>query len=55
MATQEQLDRVYMQNAVNLSTLSHAVRKKVGCILVTPASYESGLFCIYQGLPMLCL
>ena len=29
MATQKQLDKVYMQNAINMATLSHAVRKKV--------------------------
>ena len=29
MATQKQLDKVYMQNAVNMATLSHAIRKKV--------------------------
>jgi len=32
MATQQQLDKVYMQNAVNMATLSHAIRKKVRCI-----------------------
>ena len=48
MATQEQLDKVYMQNAVNLSTLSHAVRKKVGCILVTPENLQIGA---YNGQP----
>ncbi len=32
MATQKQLDKVYMQNAENMATISHAIRKKVGCI-----------------------
>ena len=48
MATQQQLDKVYMQNAVNMATLSHAVRKKVGCILVTPENLQIGA---YNGQP----
>ena len=48
MATQKQLDKVYMQNAVNMATLSHAVRKKVGCILVTPENLQIGA---YNGQP----
>lgn len=48
MATQEQLDKVYMQNAENMATLSHAVRKKVGCILVTPENLQIGA---YNGQP----
>lgn len=48
MATQKQLDKVYMQNAVNMSTLSHAVRKKVGCVLVTPENLQIGS---YNGQP----
>ena len=48
MATQQQLDKVYMQNAVNMATLSHAVRKKVGCILVTPENLHIGA---YNGTP----
>ena len=36
MATQQQLDKVYMSCAENIATLSHAERKKVGCVLVTP-------------------
>ena len=48
MATQQELDKVYMQNAVNLSTLSHAIRKKVGCILVTPENLQIGA---YNGQP----
>lgn len=48
MATQKQLDKVYMQNAVNMSTLSHAVRKKVGCMLVTPENLQIGS---YNGQP----
>ena len=48
MATQQQLDKVYMQNAVNMSTLSYAIRKKVGCILVTPENLQIGS---YNGQP----
>lgn len=48
MATQKQLDKVYMQNAVNMATLSHAIRKKVGCILVTPENLQIGS---YNGQP----
>ena len=48
MATQKDLDKVYMQNAVNMATLSHAVRKKVGCILVTPENLQIGA---YNGTP----
>ena len=48
MATQRHLDKVYMQNAVNMATLSHAVRKKVGCILVTPENLQIGA---YNGTP----
>ena len=48
MATQKQLDKVYMQNAINMATLSHAVRKKVGCILVTPENIQIGA---YNGQP----
>ena len=48
MATQKDLDRVYMQNALNMATLSHAVRKKVGCILVTPENLQIGA---YNGTP----
>lgn len=48
MATQQQLDKVCMQNAVNMATLSHAVRKKVGCMLVTPENLQIGS---YNGQP----
>ena len=48
MATQKQLDKVYMQNAVNMATLSHAIRKKVGCVLVTPENLQIGA---YNGQP----
>ena len=48
MATQSNLDKVYMQNAVNMATLSHAIRKKVGCILVTPENLQIGA---YNGQP----
>lgn len=44
MATQHELDIVYMSNAVNMATLSKAVRKKVGCVLVTPESIQIGSF-----------
>ena len=48
MSTQKQLDKVYMQNAVNMATLSHAIRKKVGCVLVTPENLQIGA---YNGQP----
>lgn len=48
MATQQQLDKVYMRNAVNMATLSYAIRKKVGCILVTPENLQIGS---YNGQP----
>lgn len=35
MAKQEQLDIAYMRCAEAISCLSHAVRKKVGCIVVS--------------------
>lgn len=44
MATQHELDIVYMSNAVNMAALSKAVRKKVGCVLVTPESIQIGSF-----------
>lgn len=34
MASQEQLDNTYMNMAVELSKLSYAKRKKVGCLIV---------------------
>jgi len=34
MATQSNLDTVYLKMADDLSTLSHAVRRKVGCLIV---------------------
>ena len=48
MATQKDLDKVYMQNALNMATLSHAIRKKVGCIFVTPENLQIGA---YNGQP----
>lgn len=48
MASQSDLDKVYLQIAENMSTLSHAVRKKVGCVLVTT---ESGMLSSYNGTP----
>lgn len=48
MATQEQRDKVFLQIAESISTLSHAVRKKVGCVLVTP---ENVMLSSYNGQP----
>lgn len=48
MATQQQLDKTYMRMAESISQLSHAVRKKVGCVLVTP---ESVILSAYNGTP----
>ena len=48
MATQQELDKVYMSCAENIATLSHARRKKVGCILVTP---ENITILSYNGNP----
>ena len=48
MASQKDLDKVYMSCAENIATLSHAVRKKVGCILVTPENLQIGA---YNGQP----
>ena len=35
MATQKQLDKVYMDMATSMSTLSHGQRAKVGAVAVT--------------------
>jgi len=48
MASQKDLDKVYMSCADNIATLSHAVRKKVGCVLVTP---ENVMLSSYNGTP----
>ena len=48
MAKQSDLDKVYMSCADNIATLSHAVRKKVGCVLVTP---ENVMLSSYNGTP----
>ena len=48
MATQNQLDKVYRSCAESIATLSHAVRKKVGCVLVTP---ENVMLSSYNGTP----
>lgn len=48
MATQKDLDKVYMSCAENIATLSHARRKKVGCVLVTP---ENITILSYNGTP----
>ena len=44
MASQKDLDKVYMSCAESMATLSHAVRKKVGCVLVTPENVMLGAF-----------
>ena len=36
MATQKELDKCYIQMTKTVAQLSRAVRKKVGCVLVTP-------------------
>ena len=48
MASKKDLDKVYMQNALNMATLSQAIRKKVGCVLVTPENLQIGA---YNGQP----
>ena len=48
MAAQQDLDKVYMSCAENIATLSHARRKKVGCVLVTP---ENITILSYNGTP----
>lgn len=48
MATSKELDFVYMQMAMNLATLSKAVRKQVGCLIVTPEHVMLGS---YNGTP----
>ena len=48
MASQKDLDKVYMSCAENIATLSHAVRKKVGCVLVTP---DNVMLSSYNGTP----
>ena len=48
MASQKDLDKVYMSCAENIATLSHARRKKVGCVLVTP---ENITILSYNGTP----
>ena len=48
MASQQALDKVYMDMAFSMSTLSYAVRKKVGCVLVTPENLQ---ICSYNGQP----
>lgn len=48
MASQKDLDKVYMSCAENVATLSHAVRKKVGCVLVTP---DNVMLSSYNGTP----
>jgi dCMP deaminase len=44
----QKFKNLYMQMAETVSTMSHAVRKKVGCIIVSPQD----LLCIgYNGMP----
>ena len=48
MATQKELDKCYIQMTKTVAQLSKAVRKKVGCVLVTP---ENGMLAAYNGTP----
>lgn len=48
MATQKELDKCYIQMTKTVAQLSKAVRKKVGCVLVTP---ENGMLSAYNGTP----
>lgn len=43
-----QFDITYMRMALDFSNLSHAVRKKVGALVVTP---ENVVLCSYNGTP----
>ena len=48
MATQQELDKVYMDMAESIATLSKARRNKVGCVLVTP---ENVMLASFNGTP----
>lgn len=48
MATQQELDKVYMSMAESIATLSKARRNKVGCVLATP---ENVMLSSYNGTP----
>ena len=48
MATQQELDEVYMDMAESIATLSKARRNKVGCVLVTP---ENVMLASFNGTP----
>lgn|SRR5574343_297440 len=48
MATQQELDKVYMNMAESIATLSKARRNKVGCVLVTP---ENVMLASFNGTP----
>lgn len=48
MATQQELDKVYMSMAESIATLSKARRSKVGCVLVTP---ENVMLASFNGTP----
>ena len=48
MATQKELDKCYIQMTKTVAQLSKAVRKKVGCVLVTP---ENVMLSSYNGTP----
>ena len=48
MATQKDLDKCYIQMTKTVAQLSISVRKKVGCVLVTP---ENVMLSSYNGTP----
>lgn len=55
MASQNKLDRTYMNMAVELSKLSYANRKKVGCIIVKDTQIISeGFNGTPRGFPNVC-
>ena len=48
MSTQQELDKVYMDMAESIATLSKARRNKVGCVLVTS---ENVMLASFNGTP----
>ncbi len=56
MAKQEDLDKAYMKCAFAISDLSHANRKKVGAIIVSPCGYiiAEGFNGTYNGADNIC-
>lgn len=55
MASQDKLDRTYMNMAVELSKLSYANRKKVGCLIVKDTQIISeGFNGTPRGFPNVC-